>query len=214
MKTTIYLMRHSEPFRKLNGSYNSLENEQIRNEKNILSINGELKAKKMSNLNALCNIDILFSSHYVRAMSTAKYIAEKNNIKLNVDENLGERKFGVNDIVNDILPDFYEKQFLNWNYKIQHGECLNEVSLRMYQIINKIIADNIGKKIVIVTHSTAILAYLKNYFTLYYNKITQHCEVYLNDRLLFDGKFETPHLFKLTFDKNLNITEFKNLHIS
>jgi len=72
------------------------ELEQIRNEKNSLSVNGEKLAEQMSNYQELKDIDILYSSHYVRAMCTAKYIAEKNNIILNVDERLGERKFGVN----------------------------------------------------------------------------------------------------------------------
>ena len=33
--TTIYILRHSQPFRKLLGNYNANEVEQIRNEKNI-----------------------------------------------------------------------------------------------------------------------------------------------------------------------------------
>lgn len=43
----------------------------------------------MSQRLELKNIDVLYSSHYVRAMSTAKYISESNNIMLNVDERLG-----------------------------------------------------------------------------------------------------------------------------
>ena len=40
----------------------------------------------------LKNIDSLFCSNYVRAISTAKYICSRNNIKLNIDERLNERK--------------------------------------------------------------------------------------------------------------------------
>lgn len=36
--TTIYLLRHSQPFRKLLGEYNVNEVEQLRNEKNPLSV--------------------------------------------------------------------------------------------------------------------------------------------------------------------------------
>lgn len=86
---TIYLIRHSQPFRQLLGEYNANEIEQIRNEKNPLSVDGEKYAEQMSNYSELLNIDFLYSSHYVRAMATAKYIAEKNNILLNVDERLG-----------------------------------------------------------------------------------------------------------------------------
>ena len=80
--TTVYISRHSEPFRKLIGEYNANEVEQLRNEKNPLSVNGEQYAKELSEREELQKIDVLYSSHYVRAMSTAKYIAERNNIKL------------------------------------------------------------------------------------------------------------------------------------
>ena len=49
----------------------------MRNEKNPLSVRGEEKAKIMSEIDELRNVEVLVSSHYVRAMSTAKYIAEK-----------------------------------------------------------------------------------------------------------------------------------------
>ena len=67
--TTIYLLRHSQPFRKLLGEYNVKEIEQIRNEKNPLSVDGERLAKEMSDNKELQNIDAIYSSHYVRAMA-------------------------------------------------------------------------------------------------------------------------------------------------
>lgn len=87
--TCIYLIRHSEQLRIPNDIQ---EDSQIKNEKVILSINGEKKAEKMSKLNELKDIDVLWSSNYVRAISTAKYIAEKNDIEINIDKDLGERK--------------------------------------------------------------------------------------------------------------------------
>ena len=87
--TYIYLIRHSEQLKIPN---NVQEDSQIKNEKIILSINGEKKAEEMSKLSELKNIDVLWCSNYVRAISTAKYIAEENNIELNIDKNLGERK--------------------------------------------------------------------------------------------------------------------------
>ena len=72
MNTIVYISRHSQPFRNLIGYYNANECEQIRNEKNPLSVNGEKFAKEMSQRSELKDIDVLYSSHYVRAMSTAK----------------------------------------------------------------------------------------------------------------------------------------------
>ncbi len=87
METIIYLIRHSEQL-KLKGKNFSNDSSQIKNEKIPLSINGEILAQNLSNIEELKNIDVLFSSNYVRAISTAKYIAEKNNIEINIDERL------------------------------------------------------------------------------------------------------------------------------
>lgn len=91
MKTTIYLIRHSKQLKI------SLpkEDSQIANEKIILSILGEEKAKQLSIfLKNHYNIDYLYSSNYVRAISTAKYISDIFNIDINIDSNFGERKLG------------------------------------------------------------------------------------------------------------------------
>lgn len=96
-RTVIYLIRHAEPLR-FRGEYLSSEDEQVKNEKIVLSVDGELKAAELSKNEELIGIDVLYSSNYVRAISTAKYIANENNIKTNIDERLGERrlrKFGV-----------------------------------------------------------------------------------------------------------------------
>ena len=88
--TYVYLIRHSQQLRIENKI--SKEDSQTANEKVILSVEGEIKAKEISELNELKNIDILWSSNYVRAIATAKYIADKNDIEINIDENFNERK--------------------------------------------------------------------------------------------------------------------------
>ena len=61
------------------------------------------------------NSDRLYSSNYVRAIQTAKYLSDKNNLMINIISNLGERKFGVSSW--DELPeDFGRRQFLDDNY--------------------------------------------------------------------------------------------------
>lgn len=89
--TKVYLIRHSKQL-ILNGNMNKDEDNQISNEKIILSVEGEKLANKLANINELKDIDILWSSNYVRAVSTAKYIANKNDININIDSNLDERK--------------------------------------------------------------------------------------------------------------------------
>ena len=89
--TYIYLIRHSEVLKLDDDLKNVNEDDQIQNEKIILSIEGERKAENLSYIEKLNNIDVLFSSNYVRAISTAKYISSANNIDINIDENFNER---------------------------------------------------------------------------------------------------------------------------
>lgn len=207
--TKIYLLRHSQPFRKLLGEYNSSDVEQVRNEKNVLSVYGEKLAREISERKELQNIDVIYSSHYVRAMCTAKYIAENNNIKLNVDERLGERKFGVNDI-SELPSDFFEEQFRNWDYKLEKGESANEVSKRMNEVLLEIINNNKDKIIAIVSHGTAISAMLKTWCNILLNEETKLIELYFNDKLVFDGNWNCPELFELEFDNN-NLISISNI---
>lgn len=86
-KTIVYLMRHSEQFRDCN----NFGDIQCENEKIILSIEGEQKAEELSNKHELLGINELWSSSYSRAIATAKYIARKNNILINIDKRLDER---------------------------------------------------------------------------------------------------------------------------
>ena len=95
MKTTIYLIRHSEQYRDYEYK-DEIYNEREKNKKIILSVEGEEKAKVFSQKKQLKNIDVLYSSDFVRAIATAKYIAKKNNITINIDERLGERAIRCN----------------------------------------------------------------------------------------------------------------------
>lgn len=89
--TQVYLIRHSEQL-KIENKIVKNEESQISNEKIILSVDGEKKAQEISKLKELSDIDILWSSNYVRAIATAKYIAKQNNIEINIDESFNERK--------------------------------------------------------------------------------------------------------------------------
>ena len=79
---TIYLMRHSEPLKPIN--INNNDSLQVQNEKWGLTINGEILANEKSKHIELNNFDIVISSNYVRAISTAKYFTKD---KLFIDEN-------------------------------------------------------------------------------------------------------------------------------
>ena len=204
--TTIYLIRHSKPL-KVNNELNA-DNLQIQNEKSSLSIEGEQIAKDKLNTKELDNIDILFSSSYVRAIQTAKYIAENNNLEINIVSDLGERKFGINSW--DELPENFErKQFLDENYKIGNGENQKEVRDRMYSIITKILDENKNKRIAIVSHATAISYLLKEWCNI--EIVDDKVRYSFNDKTLLDGYFNYCETFKLEFDDKNNIINITNI---
>ena len=91
MNTIIYLIKHAEELDE-NGIKNTNESMQIMNEKFVLSVKGEEQAKKLSENQELQNIDVLWSSSYARAKCTAKYIVNKNDIKINIDSSLRQLK--------------------------------------------------------------------------------------------------------------------------
>ena len=91
--TIVYLIRHAETVDE-NGIRNTSEDSQLINEKEILSVEGEEQAKRLSENEELQNLDVIWSSSYTRAKATAKYIANVNDLPFNLDNNLSERKLG------------------------------------------------------------------------------------------------------------------------
>ena len=91
MTTTLYLIRHSKQLKDY-GTILTNESHQGQNEKIILSVEGEAEANNLSKNKELEDISEVWSSTYVRAIETAKYIAERNSLKINIDSSLNERR--------------------------------------------------------------------------------------------------------------------------
>lgn len=203
-KTTIYLIRHSEQL-KINNINNVKEDTQITNEKIILSAKGEEKAFKMSQIDELNKIDMVYSSHYVRCISTAKYIALRNNIEINVDGNLGERKLGNLNTLKNLEKDenipYTIKQILYPKLKNIDGESMEEVRKRMTNFLNNMLNNNVGKRIVLVSHGAAIKFLLMNWCSLDKDKNIRYRDIKID--------IKSPSVLKLEFVgkelKNLNV---------
>ena len=202
----VYLIRHSKPL-KVNNEFNN-DDLQIQNEKSSLSIEGENIAKEKLNNKEFDNIDILFSSNYVRAIQTAKYLSAKNNIEINIISDLGERKFGINSW-NELPENFEKKQFLDENYKIGDGESQKEVRDRMYATILEVLNKNRNKTIAIISHATAISYLLKKWCNI--NIVDDKLRYSFNNNVIFDGYFNYCEIFKLEFDDNNKIISIENI---
>lgn len=193
--TTIYLVRHSKPFHAHRGIEEITEDLLTSNIKSPLSVIGENLAKASSGHPEFLNLDAVWSSDYVRAMCTAKYFAYRNKVKVNISNKLGERVHGVTSW--DQLPDDYEYlQLIDENYKINDGESQKEVRGRMFSFITRILNNYNGKRVLVVSHATAITFLLIKWCEIRNGKF------YFKGEEVFDGKWHYCEAFKLTFSEN------------
>ena len=152
----IYLIRHAETVDE-NGIRNTNEDSQMINEKEILSVHGEEQSRRLSENIELNNIDVIWSSIYTRAKATAKYIANVNNLPINLDSNLIERKLGNLKELGEFMKDKNtrdpsQEQLLDRKFKTSDGESAEDTKQRMTKFFDRILKEYEGKKIAVVSH--------------------------------------------------------------
>lgn len=201
--TTVYFIRHSKCL-KVNNDFNN-DSIQLKNEKQILSLEGEKIAKEKLNIEELKNIDAIYSSNYVRAIQTAQYIAYNNNLDINVISDLGERKIGISSW-NEYPEDFEIHQLNDNGYKLPNGESLKEVRERALNVLYYILENSKDKKIALVFHSTTMMTLLNTWCEVSYDS-----DYYFHGRKFFNGKWDYCEMFKLEFDLNKKLISIKNL---
>ena len=207
MNTIIYLVKHADELKE-NGIQNTNDTVQLINEKYILSVKGEEQSKRLSESPELKNIDVLWSSSYARAKATAKYIAYRNSIDINIDSRLNERKLGN---LEDLSKWMKNKPFgvvqaylQDKKWKAREGESCEESTERVTIFLQKILKENMGKKIVLVSHG-ALISFL----------LTNWCELNEEIKLVFNNKIieiKEPSITKLTFDKQ-KLTNIESIEI-
>lgn len=206
MKTTLYLIRHSGPSLKTN-ILNTTNDFQITKEKYVLSVEAEKKAEKISEMEEFKNIDYIVSSHYVRSIETIKYIADKNNLTVDIDSSFDERKVGIARY-EDMPENYYSRQKAEPTYKVGDGENQIEVNIRMTNAINKLLKEHKGERIVVGTHSTAI-----SFFLINWCKLIKENDYYLleyNGEIISKGKMNSPEVFELIFE-DLELKSLKRI---
>ena len=202
METTIYLVKHAEELKE-DGIKNTNDTTQLMNEKHILSVKGEEQSRKLSKNPELENIDILWSSSYSRAKATAKYIAYRNNIDINIDASLNERRLGnLKDLskwMENKTIGVVQAYLQDKKWKAREGESCEEATKRITLFLEKILKENIGKRIVLVSHG-ALISFL----------LTNWCGLNEELKLIFNNKvieIKEPSITKLIFNnqKLINI---------
>lgn len=212
MKTTIYLIRHSGPFVDIE-NYSDYKNISWAeyNKNMILSVAGEENAQKLCNVKELNNIDKIYASNSFRAIGTAKYLSEKNDIKINLDKRIDEREFGVEKI-NDLPSDFNKISFENKLFKVNNGESLNDVDKRFKAFINDLLNTNKNNKIVIVLHGIILLSYLQTICDKF-DFDGKTFNIQFKNNVILSGTPKNPSIYKIVFDENKNIENVKYIEL-
>lgn len=210
METTVYLIRHSI---RLNNdyiaNYNTSQNETILREKIVLSSEGEKRAEILSNEQELQNLDVIYASNCVRTLQTAKYIIEKQNLKVNIDERFDERRVGK---TNDTLvKDWFVRQYLDENYKTEGGESQKEVRERFTQALTEVLNNNKGKRIAIFSHGYAITFFIMTWCKFEYMGDKDNLKFTFGDKEILNKKINAPEVFKLKFSDNNDLIDIENI---
>ncbi len=197
--TIVYLIRHSTRL-DLNciEKYLTSDDSLVRNEKLILSINGERRAALLSKEKEFYNLDRIYASKCVRTLQTAKYFMELNCLTATIDERLDERRVGIPN--EGKHPDWFIKQYKDKEFKTENGESQKEVVARMNEAINDILDNNKDKRVAVFTHGYAICFYLLQFSKLEYIDMDKNIRIKYKNKILVDGQLNAPEVFKLTFD--------------
>ena len=123
----------------------------------ILSVHGEEQSKRLSENVELNNIDVIWSSSYTRAKATAKYIANNNNLPINLDSSLSERKLGNLKELGEFMKDKStrdpsQEQLLDRKFKTSDGESAEDTRQRMTKFFDRILKEYEGNRIAVITH--------------------------------------------------------------
>lgn len=210
MNTTVYLIRHSIRFNNdYIEEYNTIQNKTIRNEKIVLSVEGEKRAEILSNEEELQNLDVIYASNCVRTLQTAKYIIEKQNLKINIDERFDERRIGKE--VKYPPKEWLQLQYLDENFKTESGESQKEVRERFLEAIEEVINKNKGKRIAIFSHGYAITFFIMKWCRFEYIEEKDFMKYIFKDKVIFCKKINAPEVFKLEFDEKNELIDIQNI---
>ena len=148
--TTVYFVRHAE-------SDQSVHQDDIR----PLNAKGIQDAAALVDLFNGIPLDAIYSSPYLRAEQTVMPLAVAHQLPIGEVWDLRERKVDAEWIED--WRGFAKKQWSDRDYKLSHGESLNEVARRNIDALNIILKKCAGQTIAIGTHGTALSTILCHY---------------------------------------------------
>lgn len=159
-----------------------------------LSNEGEDNAKKISNNKELESVGKIYSSFHSSSLGTSKYLSEKLDLKINLNNSLNDCKVG--NLENKNMKMVKGLQDHDFDYKLNGGESLNDVGERINKEINKLLNENID--IALFTHKRAILGYLLKYCKVGYN-LDDSLILEFNKKVVYDDTDSLYDIYELSF---------------
>lgn len=162
-----------------------------------LSIEGENLAKAIAINEEFNGVSLIYSSLASSSLGTAKYLAERLNKKIMVDERLNDCKIG--ELGNKNLKMVKFMQNHDFNIKLTNGESLGEVGNRIEKVINKIVYLDTNYKVAVFTHKRTMLGYLIKYGNNGYN-LDDDLIVEFNDKVIYNETEKDVDIIKITYE--------------
>nr|WP_290441094.1 histidine phosphatase family protein [Clostridium algidicarnis] len=153
----IYIARHGETKWNIEGRMQGFKNSD-------LTQRGINDARSLGESLKDIDFDCIYSSPLGRALDTAKYIRQDDNIKIILDDSLKELNLGLwEGMTHEEIKEKYPLQYNNFrehpeSFESQGGESFLELIKRVEKGLNNIIKDENHENILIVTHTCVIKA--------------------------------------------------------
>ena len=127
-----------------------------------LTAKGMAQAAELAKFFANVRIERIISSPFRRAIQSIEQIAEREHIKLEIDDQLAERILST-----EVLTDWLEKleaTFTDLDLKFDRGESSREAMNRIVSVVEEIFSSG-SETTLIVTHGNLLSLLLKYYLT-------------------------------------------------
>ena len=203
----IYLIRHSNTGVNIVDyvDYKNVPWDEY-NRNMVLSVDGEKKAKFLCDVKELQDIEEIYASNSPRAI--AKYMSEKTNIPIKLDDRINERNFGVK-YISELPENFNYLMFNNKDLRLGSGETLNEVDKRFIDFINEKL-DSSSNNIAIFLHGIILLSYLGVIANETFDG--RRFKIIFNGENVLDGNLSAPDIYKITYD-NKKVIQIERIEI-
>ena len=150
-----YLIRHGESAWNVKHLYTGQQDVP-------LSALGELQAQRVAEKFAAFDVAALYASPLKRAQDTAKPTAHSKNLSLRLDARLAEIHHGAwEGNPAAVIQEQYANEYAAWRtqphrVKMPDGESLEDVSLRVQDFLQDLVAEHQDGNVLIVTHDAVL----------------------------------------------------------